>query len=140
MAIEDLHDFPTLQIPQVDFAIFAARHDPLASGDTEAGADAVLGVLVADVRLQAARRLEVPETYGTVVGGGEDVFRVGRKLHVLAVEVNRFLFYLFIFLSKSSWGANTDCISYQMALCPSARVLMHCPDGRLHMRLRGRNN
>ena len=51
MAIEDLHDFPTLQIPQVDFAIFAARHDPLASGDAEAGADAVLGVLVADVRL-----------------------------------------------------------------------------------------
>ena len=98
MAIEDLHDFPTLQIPQVDFAIFAARHDPLASGDAEAGADAVLGVLVADVRLQAARRLEVPETYGTVVGGGEDVFRVGRKLHVLAVEVNRFLFFLlFIF-------------------------------------------
>ena len=51
MAIEDLHDFPTLQIPQIDFAIFAARHDPLASGDAEAGADAVLGVLVADVRL-----------------------------------------------------------------------------------------
>jgi hypothetical protein len=51
MALEDLHDFPTLQIPQVDLAVFAARHDPLASGDAEAGADAVLGVLVADVRL-----------------------------------------------------------------------------------------
>ena len=31
------------------------------------------------------------------MGGGEDVFRVGRKLHVLAVEVNRFLFFLFFF-------------------------------------------
>jgi hypothetical protein len=51
MAIKDLHDFPTLQIPQVDFAVLAARHDPLASGDAEAGPDAVLGVLVADVRL-----------------------------------------------------------------------------------------
>ena len=30
-------------------------------------------------------------------------------------------------------------ISYQMALWPSARVLRHCPDGRLHMRLRGKN-
>lgn len=30
-------------------------------------------------------------------------------------------------------------ISYQTALWPSARVLRHCPDGRLHMRLRGRN-
>ena len=51
MALKDLHDFPTLQIPQVYFAVLAARHDPLASGDAEAGADAVLGVLVADVRL-----------------------------------------------------------------------------------------
>ena len=84
MALEDLHDLPALQVPQVYFAVFAARHDPLAARDAEAGGDAVLGVLVADVRLEAARGLEVPQPYRAVVGGGEDVFRVGRKLHVLA--------------------------------------------------------
>ena len=51
MTIEDLHNFSSLQIPQVDFAIFAAGHDPFASGDAEACPDAVLGVLVTDVGL-----------------------------------------------------------------------------------------
>jgi hypothetical protein len=51
MTIKDLHDFPSLQIPQVDFVVFAARHDPFASGDTEASPDAVLGVLMTDVGL-----------------------------------------------------------------------------------------
>jgi hypothetical protein len=51
MTIKDLHDLASLQIPQVDFAVFAAGHDPFASGDAEARADAVLGVLVADVGL-----------------------------------------------------------------------------------------
>lgn len=77
MTIKDLHDFPGLQIPQVYFAIFAAGHYPFATGDAEARADAVLGVLVTDVGLQAARCLEVPQPYGAVVGGGQYVFRVG---------------------------------------------------------------
>ena len=51
MAIKDLHDFPALQVPQVDFAVLATRHDPLPAGDAEAGGDTVLGVLVTDVRL-----------------------------------------------------------------------------------------
>ncbi len=51
MAIQDLHDFPSLQVPQVDFVIFAARHDPFAPGDAEASADAVLGILMTDVGL-----------------------------------------------------------------------------------------
>jgi len=84
MTIEDLHDFPALQVPQVYLAVFATRHDPLAAGDAEAGGDAVLGILVADVGLQAARGLKVPQPYRAVVCGGENVFRVGRKLHVLA--------------------------------------------------------
>jgi len=84
MALEDLHDLPALQVPQVYLAVLAARHDPFAARDAEAGGDAVLGVLVADVRLEAARGLEVPQPYRAVVGGGEDVFRVGRKLDVLA--------------------------------------------------------
>jgi len=87
MAIKNLHDFPALQVPQIYFAVFATRHDPLAAGDAEAGGDAVLGVLVANVRLQAARRLKVPQPNSAVVGGGEYVFRVGRKLHVLADSV-----------------------------------------------------
>jgi hypothetical protein len=51
MTIKYLHDFSSLQIPQVDFVIFAARHDPFASGDAEAGPDAVLCVLMTDVGL-----------------------------------------------------------------------------------------
>ena len=74
MTIKDLHDFPSLQIPQVDFAIFAARHDPFASCDAEASSDAVLGVLMTDVGLQATRCLEIPQPYCTVVGGREYVF------------------------------------------------------------------
>jgi len=74
MTIKDLHGFSSLQIPQVDFAIFAARHDPFASGNAEASADAILCVLMTDVGLQAARCLEVPQPYRAVVGGGEDVF------------------------------------------------------------------
>ena len=54
MALEDLHDFPTLQVPQVDFAVFAARNDPFAARDAEAGGDAVFCVLMANVRLEAA--------------------------------------------------------------------------------------
>ena len=89
MTIKNLHDFAALQVPQVYFAVFAARDDPLAPGDAEAGGDAVLGVLVTDVGLEAARRLEVPQPYGAVVGGGEYVFRVGRELHVLAAKPKR---------------------------------------------------
>jgi hypothetical protein len=74
VALKDLHDFAALQVPQVYFAVFAARDDPLAAGDAEAGGDAVLGVLVTDVGLQASRRLEVPQPYGAVVGGGKYVF------------------------------------------------------------------
>ena len=96
MALEDLHDFPALQVPQVYFAVLAARHDPLAARDAEAGGDAVLGVLVTDVRLEAARGLEVPQPYRAVVGGGEDVFRVGRKLHVLATTKKTKSVWLFL--------------------------------------------
>lgn len=88
MAIQNLHDFAALQVPQVYFAVLAARHDPLAARDAEAGGDAVLGVLVTDVRLEAARGLKVPQPYRAVVRGGEYVFRVGRKLHVLATMMN----------------------------------------------------
>ena len=51
MTFKNLHDFPALQVPQVDLAILAARNDPFTAGDAEAGGDAVLCVLVADVRL-----------------------------------------------------------------------------------------
>ena len=74
MAFEDLHDFPALQVPQVDLAVFAARNDPFAACDAEAGGDAVLCVLMTYVRLQAARCLEVPQSYGAVMGRGEYVF------------------------------------------------------------------
>jgi hypothetical protein len=42
MTIKNLHDLSALQVPQIDFAIFAARHDPLAASDAEACSDAVL--------------------------------------------------------------------------------------------------
>jgi len=42
VTIKYLHNLSALQVPQVDLAIFAARHDPLAARDAEAGGDAVL--------------------------------------------------------------------------------------------------
>ena len=140
MAIKNLHDFPALQVPQIYFAVFATRHDPLAAGDAEAGGDTILGVLVANVRLQAARRLEVPQPNSAVVGGGEYVFRVGRKLHVLAATRERKVQFLKVSLVPARVArvdGALENVSYQIALCPSARVLRHCPDGKVHMRLRG---
>lgn len=42
MTIKYLHDLSALQVPQIDLAVFAPRHDPLAARDTEARGDAVL--------------------------------------------------------------------------------------------------
>ena len=67
--------------------------------------------------------------------GGEDVFRVGRKLDVLAVEVKPDYYFLVFDWSRCVDKDAPREISYQMASWPSARVLRHWPDGRLHMRL-----
>lgn len=42
MTIKYLHDLSALQVPQIDLAVFAPRHNPLAARDTEARGDAVL--------------------------------------------------------------------------------------------------
>lgn len=68
MPFQNLHHLATLQVPNVDFAIFASRDDPLSTGHREACRDAVELVLVADVSFQAARCLVVPQTDGRVVG------------------------------------------------------------------------
>ena len=47
-----LHDLLGLEIPDVDQAILAAGHDPLAAGDGEVGKDTILFILVARVGLQ----------------------------------------------------------------------------------------
>lgn len=85
MALKDLHDFPALQVPDVHLVIFASRHDPFASRHTEASGDAIFGIRVADVGLEAARGLIIPQTDGTVVRRGQNVFGVRRELDVLAL-------------------------------------------------------
>ena len=42
MTIKYLHDLSALQVPQINLAVFAPRHNPLAARDTEARGDAVL--------------------------------------------------------------------------------------------------
>jgi hypothetical protein len=60
MALKHLHDIPILQIPHIHTVVLAAGDDPLAARDAEARGDAVLGVGVPRVRLEAARGLVVP--------------------------------------------------------------------------------
>jgi hypothetical protein len=64
--------------------IFTPGNNPFSTRHTEARGNAVLIVDVADVGLETTRGLVVPETDGAVVGCGEDVFRVGRELDMLA--------------------------------------------------------
>jgi hypothetical protein len=82
--LEHLHDLARLEVPDVRLVVLAPRDDPLAARDAEARGDAVLCVGVPGVGLEAARGLVVPEADGAVVRGGEDVFRVGGELDVLA--------------------------------------------------------
>lgn len=76
MSLEDLDYFAALQVPDVDLVVLAAGDDPLSASDREAGGDAVELVPVANIRLQAARGLVVPQTYCAVVRGGEDVLAI----------------------------------------------------------------
>ena len=89
MSLEDLNDFSTLQVPEIHFVIFAARNDPLAARNAKTRGNAEFRVGVACVRLQAAGGVVIPQTDGAVVGGGEDVLRIWRELHVLAGGAER---------------------------------------------------
>ncbi len=74
MTIENLNYFSTLQVPEIDFTVFAARNDPFTARDAETRCNAIFCVGVARVGLEAAGCVVVPQSDGTVVGGGEDVF------------------------------------------------------------------
>jgi hypothetical protein len=60
MSSQDLHNLARLQIPYIGIVVLAARDDPLAARDAETRGDAVLGVGVPRVGLEAARGLVVP--------------------------------------------------------------------------------
>lgn len=86
MSLHYLYNLPRLEVPQIHFVVFAAGDNPLVTCHAETRGDAVLFVFVPGVSLQTARGLVVPETDGAVVGGGEDVTRIGGELDVLAGE------------------------------------------------------
>lgn len=83
MGLQRLCDFTTLQVPDIHLVVFTTRHDPFSARDTETGCDAVLFVFVAHVRFQTSRSVVIPEADRTVVRGRQDIFRIGRELHVL---------------------------------------------------------
>ena len=58
-----LHDLLGLQVPDIDQAVLAARHDPLAAGDGEVGEDAILFILVTRVGLQTLALAERKSYY-----------------------------------------------------------------------------
>ena len=69
VSFQDLHDLPSLQIPQPDFIIFAPAHDPFSPCHREARSDAVLRIRVASVSLQTSRGIVVPQTDRGVMCG-----------------------------------------------------------------------
>ena len=85
VSFEYLHDLSALQVPEIDFVIFAAGHDPLAACDAEASGNAVLLVPMTHVGLQASRCLVIPQTDCTIVRSREDVLGVRRELYVLTI-------------------------------------------------------
>jgi hypothetical protein len=74
MTIENLDYFPTLQVPEIDFIVFAARNDPFSTCDAKTRCNAIFRVGMARVGLEAAGGVVVPQSDGAVVRGGEDVF------------------------------------------------------------------
>lgn len=83
MAFQCLCNFTTLQVPDIHLVVFTTGHDPFSARDTETGCDAILFVFVAHVRFQTARSVIIPEADRTIVRGRQDIFRIGRELHVL---------------------------------------------------------
>lgn len=84
MSLQLLNDFSRLKIPDINLAVFAARHNPFPTGDTETCCDAEFIILMSNVSLQAPRRLVVPKPNGIVVCCGEYEFGVWGELHLLA--------------------------------------------------------
>ena len=74
MSLEDLHDLSCLQIPNVGFMVFTSSYYPLATCNTEASGNTIFSVYMPLVYFQAASCLIVPQTNGTVMCCGEDVF------------------------------------------------------------------
>ena len=61
MTFKNLHDFPCLEVPEVDLHVFASAHDVFPSGG-EVREYAIRAIRVAVIRLDALRRLGVPQT------------------------------------------------------------------------------
>jgi hypothetical protein len=77
MPLQSLHNLLRLQIPYINLLILAPTHNPLAPRDTKTAKDAVLGITVTRVSLEAFRGGVAPEAEGVVERRGQYVFAVG---------------------------------------------------------------
>ena len=60
VTLQNLNDLPTLQIPQIHLPVLTTRNYPFPTRHAETSDDAVFGVLVTGVSLEATRGLIVP--------------------------------------------------------------------------------
>ena len=76
MTLQNLQHLTRLQVPDIDFRIFAAADDILATGDAESSGNAVCSVRVSTIRLHTFRGLVVPEANGRILRRDQDEARV----------------------------------------------------------------
>ena len=76
MTLQNLQNLTRLQVPDIDFRIFAAADDILAIGDAESSRDTVCSVRVSSIRLHTFRGLVVPETNSRILCRDQDEARV----------------------------------------------------------------
>lgn len=60
MSLEDLHNFPSLKVPQIYSFVLATRNDPFPSRHAETSYNAKRRVFMARISLQTPRRLVIP--------------------------------------------------------------------------------
>ena len=76
MTLQNLQNLTRLQVPDIDFRIFAATDDILATGDAESSGNAVGSIRVSTIRLHTFRGLVVPETNSRILCRDKDEARV----------------------------------------------------------------
>lgn len=74
MTFQYLNNFSCLQIPNIRLVVLAASHDPLSTRHAEARRYAVLCVDMAEICLETARCLVVPQADGAIMCRRKNVF------------------------------------------------------------------
>ena len=70
--------------------IFAPTNNPLSTRNTKARSDAIFRVGMTNICFQAPSGVVIPQADGGVVGCGENVLGIGRKLDMLANGIMSF--------------------------------------------------